>query len=332
MLCKKDKYNVAIVGATGVVGQTFIKVLEEYNFPVDEVRLLASYRSKGKVIHCFQRDIIVQELNENSFEGIDIALFSAGGSISKQYGEIASKHCLVIDNSSTFRMYDEYPLVVPEVNPQDIKKEGIIANPNCTTIQSIIPVKALDDAFGVCRISYTSYQAVSGSGIKGLNDLFNTRNGEKEEFYPYNITKTPIPHIDVFLENGYTKEEMKMVNETHKILHKYDIPISATCVRVPIENCHAVSIALELEKEFTLEKVRNVLSSYENIILKDDYMNNIYPVTLDANGNDYVYVGRIRRDLSVKNGVLLYVVADNIRKGAASNAVQIAKYVIEKVL
>ena len=331
-LVKKDKYNVAIVGATGVVGQTFIKVLEEYKFPVGEVRLLASARSKGKVIHCFNRDIVVDEVNEDAFKGMDISLFSAGGEVSLKWAPIASKYTLVIDNSSAFRMDPKCPLVVPEVNPKDITKEGIIANPNCTTIQSIIPVKALDDKFKVTRVNYTSYQAVSGAGMKGINDLKNTRIGEAPQFFPYNISKTVIPHIDTFLDNGDTKEEMKMVNETRKILHKPSLAVSATCVRVPIENSHAVSIAIELEKEFTIDEVRDVLSKYPGIVVKDDPKNNIYPVTDYSNGNDLVYVGRIRRDSSVKNGLLIYCVADNIRKGAAANAVQIAKYLIEEIL
>lgn len=331
-LQKKEKYNVAIVGATGVVGRTFIKVLEEYNFPVDEVRLLASSRSKGKIMHCFNRDIEVRELAEKEFEGIDISLFSAGGDVSKEWCPIASKYSLVIDNSSAFRMDPNCPLVVPEVNPKDIRGYGIIANPNCTTIQSIIPVKALDDKFKVIRVNYTSYQAVSGAGMKGISDLINTRSGKEKEFFPYNISKTAIPHIDSFLDNGYTKEEMKMVNETRKILHRDDILVSATCVRIPVENSHAVSICLELEKPFTLDEVREVLSNYPGIVLKDDPKNLIYPVTDFSNGNDRVYVGRIRKDLSKDNGLLIYCVADNIRKGAASNAVQIAKYLIEEIL
>ena len=331
-LVKKEKYNVAIVGATGVVGRTFIKVLEEYNFPVGEVKLLASERSKGKIIHCFNRDIEVRVLKEEEFKGMDISLFSAGGDVSKEFAPIASKYSLVIDNSSAFRMDPNCPLVVPEVNPKDIRPSGIIANPNCTTIQSIIPVKALLDKFGVKRVNYTSYQAVSGAGMKGINDLINTRGGEAPQHFPYNISKTVIPHIDTFLDNGYTKEEMKMVNETRKILHKDNLLVSATCVRVPIENSHAVSIAVELEKEFTLDEVRECLASYPGIVLKDDVKNNIYPVTDFSNGNDLVYVGRIRRDLSTPNGLLLYCVADNVRKGAASNAVQIAQYLIKEIL
>ena len=331
-MIKKEKYNVAVVGATGVVGTSFIKVLEEYNFPINELHLLASARSKGKIIHCFNKDYVVEELNEDSFENIDIALFSAGGEVSKKYCPIAAKKCLVVDNSSAWRMDENCPLVVPEVNPNDIKTTGIIANPNCTTIQSIIPVKAIDEAFGVKRINYTSFQAVSGAGIKGINDLLNTRKGEQNVFFPYNITNTCIPHIDSFLDNGYTKEEIKMVNETRKILHKPDLPISATCVRVPILNSHAVSIVMELEKDCSVEEAKEVLAKFPNCIVKDDPKNNIYPVTDYSNGNDKVYVGRIRKDLSVKNGLLLYVVGDNIRKGAASNAVQIAQYVVKELL
>lgn len=318
------KYNVAIVGATGLVGSTFIKVLEEYNFPINELRPLASSRSAGKIIKYAGKDIMVQELTKDSFQGIDIALFSAGGSVSTEFSPIAAKAgAVVIDNSSAWRMVDGIPLVVPEVNPEDIKLEGIIANPNCSTIQSVLPLKAIEK-FGIQRVMYTTYQACSGSGLKGKNDLLRTRNGEEPQFYPYNISKTCIPEIDVFMDNGYTKEEIKMVNETRKILHAPELPISATCVRVPVDNSHAVSIYVELEKEFNLDEIRGALKAQEGIILLDDPKNHIYPVSTIANGTDPVYVGRIRRDLSSKNGLLMYCVGDNVRKGAASNAVQIA--------
>lgn len=319
------KFNVAIVGATGLVGSTFIKVLEEYDFPINEIVLLASVKSAGKVIHCFGKDIVVMELNKNSFEKIDIALFSAGGDVSRIYAPIAAASgALVIDNSSAFRMDPNVPLVVPEVNSEDIVTTGIIANPNCSTIQSVLPVKALDKAFIVNRVMYSTYQAVSGSGIKGRDDLERTKKGEKPQFYPYNISETCIPEIDVFTDNDYTKEEMKMVGETRKMLHKPDLKISATCVRVPVRNSHAVSIYVELEKNFSMEQVKKVLKDYEGIKLVDNPKKQIYPTSTMSNGNDYVYVGRVRKDLSSDNAVLLYCVADNVRKGAASNAVQIA--------
>ena len=321
------KYNVAVVGATGVVGSTFLKVLKEYNFPINNLRLLASYRSAGKVIEYDGKEYVVEELNKDSFKGIDIALFSAGGSVSLEYCPIADKAgAVVIDNSSAFRNDPSLPLVVPEVNPEDIRNHGIISNPNCSTIQSIVPIKAIEK-YGLKRINYTTYQAVSGSGMKGINDLKNTLEGKPNEFYPYEIAKTCIPEIDSFLDNGYTKEEMKMVNETRKMLHNPELPISATCIRVPVANSHGVSIQVELEKEFELDDIRNIFASYPGLVLVDDPKNHKYPVSTLSNGNDLIYVGRIRRDLSVKNGLLFYTVADNIRKGAASNAVQIASYI-----
>lgn len=325
------KYNVAIVGATGLVGSTFLKVLEEYNFPIKSIKMLASARSAGKSVEFMGKDYPVEELKETSFEGIDLALFSACGDVSKQYAPFAVKAgARVIDNSSAWRMDPSVPLIVPEVNIDDYKINKLIANPNCSTIQAILPVKALADAFGVKRIVYSTYQAVSGSGQKGKNDLIGCLNGEEPKFYPHNIALTCIPEIDVFLDNGYTKEEMKMVNETRKMLHMPDIAISATCIRVPVLNSHGVSILMELEKDFDLDTVRKVLSKFENIVVVDDVKNHVYPTSILSNGNDKVYVGRIRRDLSSKNGLLFYCTADNIRKGAASNAVQIAMELAKK--
>lgn len=323
------KYNVAVVGATGVVGSTFLKVLKEYEFPINELRLLASSRSAGKEIEYDGKKITVQELNKDSFKGIDIALFSAGGSVSLEYCPIAAAAgAVVIDNSSAWRTDPTLPLVVPEVNPQDIRNYGIISNPNCSTIQSIVPIKALEK-YGLKRINYTSYQAVSGSGMKGINDLNNTLEGKENVFYPYPIAKTCIPEIDSFLDNGYTKEEMKMVNETRKMLHNPDLAVSATCIRVPVPNSHGVSIMVELEKDFELDEIRELFANYPGLKLVDDPKNHIYPVATMANGNDLIYVGRIRKDLSAKNTLLFYTVADNIRKGAASNAVQIAQYIVK---
>jgi aspartate-semialdehyde dehydrogenase len=267
----------------------------------------------------------VEELTDESFKNVELALFSAGGDVSKKYAPIAvSAGARVIDNSSAWRNDPEIPLIVPEVNLEDYTLNKLIANPNCSTIQAIIPLKALDDKYGLKRVVYSTYQAVSGSGMKGKNDLINTLNGAEPQFYPHNISQTCIPEIDVFLDNGYTKEEMKMVNETRKMLHKPDLPISATCVRVPVLNSHSVSVMCELENEFDLEEVKNTLANYPGIKLADDPKNHVYPTSTLANGTDLVYVGRIRRDLSCQNGLMLYCAADNIRKGAASNAVQIA--------
>ncbi len=326
------KYNVCVVGATGVVGRTFLEVLEEIDFPINKIKLLASARSAGSVLKFKGEDVVVEELKEDSFEGFEIGLFSPGASVSKIYAPIAAKcGCVVIDNTSAFREIAEIPLVVPEVNGDDaFKHDGIIANPNCSTIQAVIPLKALNDAFGVEKVCYTTYQAVSGSGIKGISDLENTRNGAEPQFYPYNISQTCIPEIDVALDNGYTKEEMKMVNETRKILHLPDLKVSATCVRVPILRSHAVSMSVKLEKPFTLEAVREVIKNQENCVVVDDLKNHIYPTATMSTGNNLVYCGRIRYDLANDNTLLMYCTGDNIRRGAAGNACLIAKKLIEK--
>ena len=326
------KYNVCILGASGVVGRTFLEVLEEVNFPVGELKLLASSRSAGTVLQFKGKDYVVEEVNEHSFDGFDIGLFSPGACVSKIYAPIAQKAgCVVIDNTSAFRELKEIPLVVPEVNSDDIAlNNGIIANPNCSTIQSVIPLKALRDRFGLKKVCYTTYQAVAGSGIKGINDLERTRKGLDPEFYPYNISSTCIPEIDIPMENGYTKEEMKMVNETRKILHLNDLPVSATCVRVPILRSHAVSMSIILDKKFTLDEVRECLMSQEGVVLVDDLPNHLYPTQIMSTGNNMVYVGRLRYDLANENGLLLYCTADNIRRGAASNAVFIAQKLIMK--
>ena len=326
------KYNVAVVGATGLVGRTFLKVLEEYNFPINNLILYASARSKGKVVTYCGKEYVIEELTKDSFDGVEIALFSAGGSISQEYAPIAeAKGAVVIDNSSAWRMHEDCALVVPEINLDDIyTKRKIIANPNCSTIQSVLPLKPLSDKYGLKRVVYTTYQAVAGSGQKGVDDLRRTKEGQKPEFYPYDISNTCIPEIDSFLDDGYTKEEMKMVNETRKTLHLEKLPVSATCIRVPVEVCHGVMIQVELEKEFDLEEVKQVLASQEGIVLYDDPKNHIYPNSIVAKDKDQVFVGRIRKDISTKNGLLLYCVADNVRKGAASNAVQIALAMVKK--
>lgn len=325
------EYKLAIVGATGLVGRMVMQVLEERKLPIKELSLFASKRSAGQSFSVYGKEYIVQELTENSFDtGFDFAIFSAGGEISKQYAPLAvQKGCIVIDNSSYFRMDEQVPLVVPEVNFEDVRSHhGIIANPNCSTIQAMLPLKALDDRYQIKRIVYSTYQAVSGAGRYGLEDLANQNGNTPLKKFAHPIYNNCLPHIDSFLENGYTKEEMKMINETRKILHRPDLKVTATTVRVPVMNSHSESINVELEKEFKLEDLKNTLKSFPNIILEDDPANDIYPMAINASGHDEVFVGRIRRDNSVPSGVNLWVVADNIRKGAASNAVQIVEKLI----
>ena len=299
------KYNVAVVGATGLVGSTFLKVLNEYNFPIETLTLFASERSAGKTVQYAGKDYTVKALKEGCFDGIEIALFSAGGSVSEKWAPEAEKSgAVVIDNSSAWRMAKDCALIVPEINLGAFDNaRKIVANPNCSTIQSVLPLKPLNDKFGLKRVVYSTYQAVSGSGQKGKNDLIRTLKGEEPQFYPYNISQTCIPHIDVFLDDGYTKEEIKMVNETRKILNMPDLPVSATCVRVPVLNAHAVSIMVELDKPFTLDEVREAFAAQKGIVVVDDFKNNKYPVSTIANDNDAVYVGRIRKDLSSPNGL-----------------------------
>lgn len=326
------KYKLALVGATGLVGRTARTVLEEKKLPISEYVFFASSKSAGTKINFLGKEYIVQELNENSFdEGFDFAIFSAGGETSKKYSPIAaSKGCIVVDNSSAFRMDKEVPLVVPEVNPDDIKlHRGIIANPNCSTIQAVVPLKPLDDKYKIKRIVYSTYQAVSGAGKCGVDDLENTSKGLPPKKFPHPIANNCLPHIDVFEENGYTKEEIKMINETRKILGKPDLKVTATTVRVPVLNSHSESINVEFENDFDLDELKNLLKNSPGIILQDDPKNNIYPLAQNANGTDEVYVGRIRRDYSVPFGINMWVVADNIRKGAASNAIQIVEKLIE---
>jgi len=326
------KYKFAVVGVTGMVGRTFLKVLEERNLPISELYLFASSRSAGQKITFQGKEYVVEELTENSFDrGIDIALFSAGASVSQKFAPIAAeKGCVVVDNSSAWRMDPSVPLVVPEVNPEDIKwNKGIIANPNCSTIQAVVVLKPLYDKYGIKRVVYSTYQAVSGAGMQGYKDLEDGLAGQAPKKFPYPIAGNLLPHIDVFTENGYTKEEIKMINETRKILGDQSLRITATTVRVPVFNSHSESINVELEKPFELEELKNTLREAPGIIVQDDPSKNLYPMPITANGRDEVFVGRIRRDESVENGVNLWVVADNIRKGAATNAVQIAQKLIE---
>ena len=323
-----NKYNFAIVGATGMVGRTFIKVLEEKNLPINNIYFMASSRSAGSKITFKNKEYTVEQLNEHSFDkDIDIALFSAGGNISLKYSPIAASNgVVVIDNSSAFRMDEDIPLVVPEVNSEDIKlHKGIIANPNCSTIQAMVALKPLHDAYTIKRIVFSTYQAVSGAGMGGYKDLEEGLKGNPPTKFPHPIAGNCIPHIDVFLDNGYTKEEMKMIQETRKILHAPNLAITATTVRVPVFDSHSESINIEFEKEYDLNELKKLLKNSEGIILQDDPKNNIYPLALNAAGKNETFVGRIRRDESVESGVNLWVVADNIRKGAATNTIQIAE-------
>lgn len=329
------KVNVAIVGATGKVGRTFLKVLEERDFPYENLYCFSSAKSAGEIVTCKGQEYTVEELTENSFDrDIDIALFSAGGGVSEKFAPIAAeKGVVVVDNSSTFRMDENVPLVVPEVNPEEIfNHKGIIANPNCSTIQAMVALKPLQDAYGLKRVVFSTYQAVSGSGVKGVRDLEEGIKGNQlMEAYPHPISKNCLPHIDVFMDNGYTKEEMKMINETKKILKDDSIRVTATCVRVPIFDSHSESINVEFEKSFELKDVFKLFNEMEGIVVQDDPANNLYPLADTAAGLDEVFVGRIRRDESLDNGLNFWCVADNIRKGAATNAVQIAEVLVEKM-
>jgi len=331
------EYKLAVVGATGVIGNITRKVLEEKKLPIKEYKFFSSIRSAGKKIKFLEKEYVIQELKEDSFEeGFDYAIFVAGGEVSKKFIPIANKNdCIVIDNSSAYRMAEGVPLVIPEVNSEEIKNhKGIIANPNCSTIQAVVALKPLEDKYKIKRIVYSTYQAVSGAGINGIRDLENgimkyNQNTEYElKKFKYPIFNNCLPHIDVFLENGYTKEEEKMINETRKILKRQDLNITATTVRVPVFNCHSEAINVEFEKEFDLDELKNILNRAPGIKVIDDIENEKYPLASLANDTDSVYVGRIRRDFSVKSGVNLWVVADNTRKGAASNAIQILEKMI----
>lgn len=326
-------YRVAIVGVTGLVGSTILKILEEREFPIDKLYLFASSKSAGKTLVFNNKEYKIEELTENSFTNdIDIAFFSAGSGISKKFAPIAaSKGITVIDNSSAFRMDNNIPLIVPEVNSQDIRKnKGIIANPNCSTIQAVVALKPLNDKYKIKRIVFSTYQAVSGSGSKGISDLEKGLSGEKNSFYPYPIFNNCLPHIDTFEEDGYTKEEMKMVYETKKILNDDSLKITATAVRVPVFYSHSESVNIEFYDNFILSELIELLSNSPGIVVSDNPNESIYPLAINAAGTDDVYVGRIRKDDSVKSGINLWIVADNVRKGAATNAVQIAECIIKE--
>jgi aspartate-semialdehyde dehydrogenase len=315
------KATVAVVGATGLVGSTILSALASRSFPVKRLIPLASERSAGSTIDFAGTPHTVENLATCTFEGVDIALFAAGGSVSRQYApKAASAGALVVDNSSAFRQQPDIPLVVPEVNADDITITGIIANPNCSTIQCMIPLKVLQ-RYGLKRIVFSTYQSVSGSGLNGLKDL----DEGLQAFYPHPIRGNILPHIDSFLPDGYTGEEMKMINETRKILHEPHLPITATTARVPVRFGHCVSANVELEQPFDIDTLKQAFAAQEGLVLEDDPAHNLYPMPLTAAGRDEVFVGRVRRDHSVASGVNLWIVADNIRKGAAINAVQIAE-------
>ncbi|WP_042223723.1 aspartate-semialdehyde dehydrogenase [Oceanobacillus manasiensis] len=341
----KVAYNVAVVGATGAVGQKIIKLLEEKNFPIDEIKLLSSSRSAGKKVLFNGKEVTVEEAVPESFKGVDIALFSAGGSISKQLAPEAVKHgAVVVDNTSAYRMDENVPLVVPEVNKEDIlKHNGIIANPNCSTIQMVAALKPLQKAFGLSRVIVSTYQAVSGAGMSANKELENQSashlNNEEmnAEILPvksdkkhYPIAFNALPQIDVFQDNGYTFEEMKMINETKKIMHAPDLSVAATCVRLPIFTSHAESVYVELNStNLSVEDIQKVLDDADGVILEDDPKTQTYPTPLSAANREEVFVGRVRKDPDLDNGFHMWIVSDNLMKGAAWNTVQIAETLIE---
>jgi len=332
-------YRLAVVGATGAVGRKMLETLERRSFPADEVIALASSRSRDRKLPFAGRELTVRELSEDSFEGIDMALFSAGGGISKEFAPIAARSgCVVIDNSSAFRMDDDVPLVVPEVNPDDVRlHKGIIANPNCSTIQMVVVLKPLHDAARVRRVVVDTYQAVSGAGLRALDELREgTRavlDGTQFEpnFFPHQIAFNCIPQIpqtDAFLDNGYTTEEMKMVNETQKIMHDSTIRVSATTVRVPVATGHSEAVNIETERKLTAAEARRMLEEAPGVTVLDDPARHLYPLATEAEGKDDTFVGRIREDISTENGLSMWVVSDNLLKGAALNAVQIAELLL----
>ncbi len=336
MLKKKNTYVVAVAGATGAVGREMVEILEQRKFPVSELVLLASERSEGERLEFNGRNIAVRRLTKDSFKGVDIALFSAGAQRSLEFAPAAIKSgAVVIDNSSAFRMDPKVPLIVPEVNANAlVGHTGIIANPNCSTIGMVVALKPIHDAAVVKRVVVTTFQSVSGTGKKAMDELaqqtvslLNFRDVETS-VYPHQIAFNCLPHIDSFLDNGYTREEMKMANETKKIMADESIRVTATAVRVPVFRCHSESVNIETGKKISANEVRAVLAAAPGIIVYDDPKKNLYPLAIDVAGKDEIYVGRIREDESIQNGVNLWIVSDNLRKGAALNAVQIAELLI----
>ncbi|MGN8644945.1 aspartate-semialdehyde dehydrogenase [Gracilibacillus sp. HCP3S3_G5_1] len=340
-----EQYNVAVVGATGAVGAKMLETLDKKNFPIKELLLLSSKRSAGKEMEFKGNTYTVQEATPESFEGVDIALFSAGGSVSKKLApEAVKRGAVVVDNTSAFRMDPEVPLVVPEVNEEDIQKHnGIIANPNCSTIQMVAALKPIQDLFGLSRVIVSTYQAVSGAGNEAVDELLSQSKSflEGEELEPellpvagekrhYPIAFNALPQIDVFQDNGYTFEEMKMINETKKIMHDDTVHVAATCVRLPFFTSHAESVYVEVDKnDVTVDQLKEVISNADGVILQDDPDNQVYPTPLEAAGKSEVFVGRIRKDLDNEKGFHLWIVSDNLLKGAAWNSVQIAESLIK---
>lgn len=336
-----DSYDVAVVGATGAVGETIIEILEQRDFPVRNLYALASSRSAGKVIKFKGKSVTVSNLADFDFSQVQIGLFSAGGSLSKEYApKAAAAGCVVIDNTSEFRRDEDIPLIVPEVNIEalgDYKKRNIIANPNCSTIQMLVALKPIYDAVGIKRINVSTYQAVSGTGKEAIEELASQTarllNGQEAEceVYPKQIAFNALPHIDTFQENGYTREEMKMVWETQKIFADADIQVNPTCVRIPVFFGHSEALHIETADKITAEQARELLSKAPGVTVMDERADGGYPTAVsEAAGKDPVYVGRIREDISHPNGLNLWVVADNVRKGAALNSVQIAESLIEQ--
>ncbi len=338
----EKKFNVAVAGATGAVGNQMIRCLEEMNFPVQSLKLLASHRSVGRTLRFKGELVPVEELKEDSFKGLDIALFSAGGGTSQTFAPFAAKDgCVVVDNSSAWRMDPEVPLVVPEVNPHAIAQhtnKGIIANPNCSTIQMVVALSPIHKKYGIKRIVVSTYQAVSGTGKKAIDELFNQTRAMinfldyQTKVYPHRIAFNCLPHIDSFLDNGYTKEEMKMVNETRKILEDDTIGVTATTVRVPVFFGHSEAVNVETKDPVSASEVRALLEAAPGVKVMDDPQQNLYPLATDAAGTDLTLVGRIRADESISNGINMWVVSDNVRKGAATNAVQIAQVLAKEYL
>jgi len=326
--------DIAVVGASGLVGRKILEILNERNFPIGKVITIASDASAGKEVHVKGKAYRLQKLTHDSFKNIEFAFFSAGAVVSHEYAPIAANDgCIVVDNSSAFRMNDSIPLVVPEVNRHDIfKHKGIISNPNCSTIQLVMALKPLDNIFKIKRVVVSTYQSVSGTGHKGISSLEAEIKNLKPEHhhgelhpFPHKIAYNVIPQVDIFFDDGYTKEEYKMINETKKILGRKDFNITATCVRVPVIVGHSESVNIEFEKKVSPANVKDALSSFKGIKVFDDPGNNQYPMPVDSENKDDVFVGRIRQDYSVKNGINLWIVSDNVRKGAATNAVQIAE-------
>ena len=339
---RSKKFNVALAGATGAVGNQMITCLEERDFPVNKIKLLASSRSKGRELIFRERSFKVEEMTEDSFEGMDIALFSAGGGTSERFAPHAAKAgCVVVDNSSAWRMDPDVPLVVPEVNPHAVAgytRKGIIANPNCSTIQMVVALNPIHKKFKIKRVVVSTYQAVSGTGVKAMDELSDQTRAIMNfsdpdlKVYPHRIAFNCLPHIDVFQDNGYTKEEMKMLNETHKIMEDDSIQVTATTVRVPVFYGHSESVNIETEAPISAEDVKSMLAEAPGVKLVDDPSKNVYPMPIDSAGQDLTYVGRIREDFTIPNGINMWIVADNIRKGAATNTVQIAEILAQDYL